>query len=51
MADIGGGEYISCSRYVSLWNSDLVGIFGFFRFLLFLGFNGRSRGVAVVEVA
>ena len=36
---------------MSLWNSDLVGIFGFFRFFLFLGVNGRSEGVAVVEVA
>ena len=36
---------------MSLWNSDLMGIFGFFRFFLFFGVNGRSGGVAVVEVA
>ena len=32
-SDVGGGEYVSVGRCVFLWNSNSVGIFGFFRFL------------------
>ena len=38
-------------RCLFLWNGDLVGIFGCFRFFLFLGVDGGGGGFDVVEVA
>ena len=49
-SDVGGGEYVSVGRCVFLWNSNSVGIFGFFRFLWFLGVDGGGWDVGVMEV-
>ena len=49
--DVLAVEYVSCSRYTSLWNTDSVKIFGFFRFFLFLGVGGRGGEAGVVQAA
>ena len=36
---------------MSFWKCDLVRIFGFFRYFLFLGVDGGGLGVGMVEVA